>query len=357
MKKINMKSYKMYKTYFVLFDILLKENNKRKEDVLNELNISISSYRRAHFNDTKLSKVLYIKLCNYFNIIPLDLKDIDCLEEKLNKIYLDNYYGIDSKFNENLKWLEEQTKKRNVLYPIFELLEHYYKFDDIFFESSNFSFIKYKSFYKGELLEFCNVFEIAGMKNLYDAINFNYNDNYNEHYLSALALNSFKNKRYIESIYYAEKAVALYELNLNYKRKYSINLIIMLNLLSLEKYSDCAKLAHKQYYSLISLENFNSEFYLTLELFLISNLYLKKYSEIIKEEYGSYNSNIIVYIKLYAYKKLNDNEGYNKTLDKINATTKINKEVNIIEYVENSEFFKFDYEFVKKLSSYNSFKI
>lgn len=114
MKKIDLKEYKNYKTYFILFDILMKENKLKKEEVLKELSISISSYRRAHFKDISLSKEFYMKLCNYFNIIPIDLKDIDYYEEKLNSIYFDNYYGIDNKLEDNFKWLEEHKNKRNV---------------------------------------------------------------------------------------------------------------------------------------------------------------------------------------------------------------------------------------------------
>lgn len=346
MKKIDLKEYKKYKTYFVLFDILMKENKLKKEELLKELNISISSYRRAHLNDTKISKELYIKLCNYFNIIPIDLKDIDYYEEKLNSIYFDNYYGIDNKLEENFKWLEEQKNKRNVFFPIFQMLEQYYKFEEMIIDENEMNFLKYKKFYQGELLEFCKIFEITLTKESYDPACYDYNNDYNENYLSALALNSFKNNKYIESIYYAEKAIELYEINLNYKRKYAMNIIIMINLLSIKKYGDCAKLAHKQYYSLKSLEYYGDEFNSTLEIYFLSNLYLNNYNEIVSYEYASYETSVILCIRLYAYKRINDNKGYIDTLNKIK-----NSKFNSIIEVYNEDLLDFNYDFAKKLLS------
>lgn len=346
MKKIDLKEYKNYKTYFILFDILMKENKLKKEDVLKKINISISSYRRAHFKDISLSKEFYLKLCNYFNIIPIDLKDIDYYEEKLNSIYFDNYYGIDNKLEENFKWLEEYKNKRNVFFPIFQLLEQYYKIEQMLIDENETNFLKYKKFYQGELLEFYKIFEICLTKKSYNPAEYDYINDYNENFLSALAFNSFKNNKYIESIYYAEKANELYEINLNYKRKYTINIIIMLDLLSIRKYSDCAKLAHKQYYSLKSLKYCGSEFDSTLEIYFLSNLYLNNYNEIVKDEYASYETSVILCIRLFAYKRMNDNKGYTDTLNKIK-----NSKFNSIIEVDNDDLLDFDYDFAKKLLS------
>ncbi len=351
MKKIDLKEYKNYKTYFILFDILMKENDLKKEDVLNKLSISISSYRRAHFKDTKISKELYIKLCDYFDIIPLDLKEIDYYEEKLNEVYFDNYYGMTDKLEENFKWIEQHKNKRNVLYPIFQLLEQYCKIKELLFDIDEYDFLKFKKFYQGELVEFYNIFEIVLTRGTYSPTKFDYNNDYNEHYLSALAFNSFKNDKYIESIYYAEKAIKLYDINLNYKRKYTINIIIMINLLSLKKYNDCRKLAHKQYYSLKSLEYYGDEFYSTLELYLLSNLYLNNYDDIFKSEYNMFETLVILFIRLYAYKKLKDDKGYANTLNKIK-----NNEYDNIKGIDESDLLDFDYNFAKKLFSINFIK-
>lgn len=75
----------------------------------------------------------------------------------------------------------------------------------MFIDENEINFLKYKKFYQGELFEFYKIFEIILTKESYDPTEYDYNNDYNENYLSALALNSFKNDKYIESIYYAEK--------------------------------------------------------------------------------------------------------------------------------------------------------
>lgn len=125
-----------------------------------------------------------------------------------------------------------------------------------------------------------------------------------------------------------------------------MNIIIMINLLSIKKYSDCAKLAHKQYYSLKSLECYGNEFNSTLELYFLSNLYLNNYNEIFKDEFISYKTSVILCFRLYAYKKLKDDKGFTITLNKIKIS-----EFNSIIEVDNDDLLDFDYDFAKKLLS------
>lgn len=56
MKVIHLDLYKETKIYFHLFDFLIKEEKVIKEDFLEKLGISASSYRRARRSEQNIGK-------------------------------------------------------------------------------------------------------------------------------------------------------------------------------------------------------------------------------------------------------------------------------------------------------------
>lgn len=80
MKKINISEYKGSRIYFYFFDIYLKINDIRKEEIFAELYINNSSYRRSRDYEQKVGKQIIRDLSNHFNFIIPEPSLVEQLE-------------------------------------------------------------------------------------------------------------------------------------------------------------------------------------------------------------------------------------------------------------------------------------
>ena len=284
---ISLKEYKDEVIYFSLFDILIKKVAPNRDIYLEDMDISPTTYKRCKNRQSKKGRQIIEQLSDHFGYkIPTN-EFIDELEKRINKIYHNIYYKIESKYEEDMQYLEDLLKENYLLFPIIKLVKllvHFNCPDDTKLKFSDnkdlFSEVKeYILFFNYDLLEFYEIFNVLCLEELDSKILAR--DYKNELCYSALATKLFKQNRFVECLYLSEKIKKQYLKDENFKRLYSINLNIMVCYNSLEEYQQAYDLTSKQMLSLESLEldNFHYE---TAEFHhLVACLGLGKYQEII----------------------------------------------------------------------------
>lgn len=319
---ISLKEYKDEVIYFSLFDILIKKVAPNRDIYLEDMDISPTTYKRCKNRQSKKGRQIIEQLSDHFGYkIPTN-EFIDELEKRINKIYHNIYYKIESKYEEDMQYLEDLLKENYLLFPIIKLVKllvHFNCPDDTKLKFSDnkdlFSEVKeYILFFNYDLLEFYEIFNVLSLEEVDSKILAR--DYKNELCYSALATKLFKQNRFVECLYLSEKIKRQYLKDENFKRLYSINLNIMACYNSLEEYQQAYDLTSKQMLSLESLEldNFHYE---TAEFHhLVACLGLGKYQEIIdildyRNKYSmrytlilllaKYMDNINEYIEMYNY--------------------------------------------------------
>ena len=89
MKRFDLSEYRGTKQYFLLFDILIKDEVYNKDDFLNSIGIAPNTYRRCRANEQKKGKELIEILANHFNLKVPTSKDIDELEDFILSFKID----------------------------------------------------------------------------------------------------------------------------------------------------------------------------------------------------------------------------------------------------------------------------
>ena len=287
MKKISLNEYKDYKQYFIMFDILIKSVNSNKEEFLQSLYLSPSSYRRAKNDGNKIGAQLAKELCKYFNLTLFSSKLIDELEERLNLIYFNIYYKIYDTYEEDLAWINNLLSNNYIFFPVLKLLKLLMILNGD--KSPNeiindcrelFNEIKsYEGFYNDSLLELLEIEKVFFKKDIdSNFLSKNFNNALSYHTLSSKCTLSGK---YIESIYFCERAKRLFIKEENFKRVYYINLILMANYNNLCNFEEAYKLEKRQMLSLASINEYEFEYLSTKKHYIITCLGLKKYKEVL----------------------------------------------------------------------------
>ena len=120
---ISLKEYKDEVIYFSLFDILIKKVAPNRDIYLEDMDISPTTYKRCKNIQSKKSKEIIEKLSKHFGYIRPTNEFIDELEERINRIYHNIYYKIESKYEEDIQYLDSLISEKLLLFPIFKLLK------------------------------------------------------------------------------------------------------------------------------------------------------------------------------------------------------------------------------------------
>lgn len=315
MKQIDLFEYKGFQRYFIFFDIVIKKDYSNKELFLESLNIAPSSYRRAKKFGNMIGEKILIKLCHKFHYQMINENLITDFAQRLNKIYFNIYYKKYDLYDEDMAWLNEMLTKNYLFYPVllmFKLLMALNSKDsprDLIKQNEDIyaEIMQFEPFFNDDLKYIYEIIQVAFIENVATNPNvFNYKNELSYYTLSSKLLLAAK---YIESLYFSEKAKERFLQEENYKRVYYINLNIMANFNYLKRYNDCYNLAQKQ---LITLEAQNLcffEYNNTRKHFVIACLGLGKYKEIIDilDDINSLNMTELCSLCI-SYYKTNKNE-------------------------------------------------
>lgn len=322
MKKFNLDIYKDYQQYFNLLDVLIKEKSSNKELFLEDLDISPSSYRRVKKDGNKIGETILKRLAKYFKYNLCDDSLIDEIEVKINNIYYDIYYKNYDNYFMYYQWINEMLNKNYIIFPIFKLFkllmiindqtnpnniqnENYELYEDV---------KQYEYFFDSGLLEIMEILDVTFKEDIDDCF-------LSKRFINELSYNTLASrctfmKRYLESIYFCEKAKEIYIKDENYKRVYFINLTLIANYNYLLKFENANILAEKQIKTLVATKNYELEYEYTMKIHMITYLGLKRYDEIIliledKEEV-TLTETICLLIAYYFTDKKKYNDFYNE---------------------------------------------
>lgn len=288
MIQISLTDYLQTKMFFQLFDALLKEESVNKEYFLESLGISPSSYRRAKNEEQKVGLQIVQILSEKFNLKAAPIELLDELEDLTNDIYFDMYYKIYDKYDLYLEKIEDLLKQDYNIYPIFKLLklfllinapkfsdELYKEYIDLFNEVK-----KYKNFYNDSLRGIYNLFTLTFENN---AIDYNLaKELYGGFSYYVASFRSWKDKKYTECLYYADKAKDILVRESNYKRIANLNFNIMSSLIYLNRFEECFELAFDQILMLESFAFQKSETKRTIKYLLPAAVGIGRYDFIVK---------------------------------------------------------------------------
>jgi hypothetical protein len=288
MKKIDLSLYKNIEQYFIFYDIEIKKNKLNKDEFLESNGISPSSYWRTKKNGSKIGYEILEKLNNIFLYKMINDDIIDNIEKGLNRIYFNVYYKRGDSYEEDLKWIDEMLSERYVINPILQLFKLLLvlnsKLDPkklIIQSEEMYKEIQgYINFYNDSLKEIYEIIYIAFLEDVNnEVLSYKYK---NELSLFTLSSKCILKERYIESLYFAEKAKKIFISNENLKRVFIINLNLMAAYNYLHKFDECNLLAKRQIISLESYDYHDFEYEQAQQHYMISCVGLNKSLEIIE---------------------------------------------------------------------------
>lgn len=292
MIQISLTEYMQTKLFFQLFDVLLKEESVNKEYYLESVGISPSSYRRAKNEEQKIGIQIMDTLCKKFNLNVAPLELIEEIESLANEIYFDMYYKVYDRYDAFLEKLEEYLSKNYNIYPIIKLLKLFIlinapKFSNELYEGylELYNEVKrFKNFYNNDLMGVYNLFILTFENNSID-----YNlakELYGGFSYYIASFRAWKDKKYTECLYYAEKGKDILVRESNYKRVVNLNFNIMSSLMYLNRFEECFELAFDQILMLESFGFEKNEAKSTENYLLVSAIGLGKYEFIVKRMKG-----------------------------------------------------------------------
>lgn len=341
MIKIKLEQYKENKQYLLLFDILIKQVANNKDIFLEDLNITPSSYRRAKQTEQVIGDNIVHILCDYFDIKKPSVLEIDKYEMFINKIYYEYYYNLNNNSIYILGKLDELINENNLMYPIFLLFKLLFTLindnnQSIIINENEYLYeqvIKYKSFYNDELQDVLNHVEILFDKEFQNKKI--YLDNKNGITYSVVSSKYLQANKYIESLYYAQKAKEIFINDENYKRVAYINFNIMSCYCNLNNFEKYYNLAHTQYFSLSSFNDYSDARDLSAKHYAISLVANKYYQEI---EYFFKNKTDVTFTEvvclLIARFNLNKEE-YQKYYTNVKEVLKDDERLETLEKIKN----------------------
>lgn len=306
--EINLERYLDSKQCLLLFDVLIKENVKNKDLFLESINISPSTYRRSKRTEQKMGKNIVKELCEYYNIKLLTREEIVHEQMYLTQIYNIYYYKINYNKLYILGKLDEKIANKDILYPIYMLfklvliLDNNENFENIktFNEYLYNEVMKYELYYTDELKE---LLYIVSNNSLI------IKDSVSEMYCYNIAKQKIKEEKYIEAMYFINKAIELLLNNNNYNRLIDFNILLLECYLNIYDYSKYYNLASSLYYCCTN--KFNDEQSIINKHYALSLIALKKYEQL-KFVYKKINSITNTEVLCILIAKYNTNkEDYN----------------------------------------------
>lgn len=343
MKKLDLSIYKKSMKYLFLYDSLIKKETINKDAFLKKHGIVPNSYRRAKTEDQKVGKRIVDILTNYYNLNQPTDDEIDYIEELANSIHFDLYYKITIRYEQYLSEIERLLNCNYNLYPILLLLKLYLKISDFSLSDravdDNIDLYKevkkYTSFYNEDLTKIFSYAQMTYEKDSIDYLLSNEQDDAIYYFMAGFR--SIRNEKYVDCLYFCEKAEAILLKEYNFKRIIYLNFNVMSCLLHMKNYRACLELAKKE---MLVIESLNLEGYERKNAFLfyiIALIGVKDYKTIVntfKEQKRFGLTAIVCY--LYAISQISMDE-YEKVYEKEVELDKL--EPNIRSYMVSLDKF------------------
>lgn len=286
MLKFNLESYKGSCKYLILFNVMFKKDSLNKDQFLDDMGITPSSYRRAEKSEQNIGVRSVMQLSKHFGYKLMNDSMIDELENFSNKIYYNMYYKIFDTYEEDLEYISNLEKEKYLIFPIIKLLKLFlqinaptYTSDTLKNSENLYNEIKdYKEFYLDTFSAVFELFEISFEDSLLDRAKFKKYDNGMAYFI--LSSRCHLQQKYVESLYFANKSKEILLLDGNYKRLFYLNHIIMNSLIKVESYDECYEIAYKQKLALEALKMNGYELNIAKDYIVLSLTGMKKYTEV-----------------------------------------------------------------------------
>lgn len=264
MFNINLDEYLGTVKFIQLFDVMLYEEaiklSVTKESILRELDINPSSFRRCRVEEQNVGKTIVKKLANYFNLKLVDDEYLNKLSKLIKDIYHDTNYKIINRFGFYTKEIDENIKENNIMFPVIKLIKLFLlafsdkSIDDVI-NSNNEEFSdlgKYILVFNDDIKVIYDLLELVYCKELTnEMLSKNYT---NGICYSILASRQRISKKYIESLYFAQKAKEIFFKENNLKRIIAINLVILNSLALSDNLEEYYSLANEQMLTIKSFD-------------------------------------------------------------------------------------------------------
>lgn len=287
MNKIDLSIYKQSIKYFSLFDVLIKGEAYNRDEFLKTLGITPNSYRRSKNYEQKIGTEIVYTLSKYFGYSVANNKLINYLEDLINSIYNDMYYKVFKNYDFYVSEVNRLIEQKYNIYPILYLLKLFLqinslkKGDKIISENQAFyeEVKKYKSFFNNDLLRIFELLYLTFEKDVTEyALAEEFSDGFSYFIVS---YRSWLNKKYVDCLYFAEKAQLILLRENNFKRILYLNFNVMSSLNYVKNYKTCLDMCQKQMLTLNSFgcEGFEREN--TLKHMIVAALGLKDYQLVI----------------------------------------------------------------------------
>lgn len=284
MKKIDLSIYKKSNIYLYLFDVLIKNEVYNKDEFLKTKGITPNSYRRAKNNEQKVGYEIVKKLSKYFNYNLTDDKTLEHITELSNSIYNDMYYKVYKRFDDYMAEINRLIEQNYNIFPILRLLKLFLQINSLEkgtkVISENIKYYdevkKYKNFYNEDLLRIYELLYLTFEKDVTEyALSEEFSDGFSYFVVS---YRSWSSKKYVECLYFADKARNILLKENNLKRIIHLNFNVMSSLNYIKNYKSCFEMAQKQLLALDSFDCNGFEKETTLKHMIVAALGLKEYN-------------------------------------------------------------------------------
>lgn len=197
------------------------------------------------------------------------------------------YYKVYTDYDYYMKKIDELLSYNYTIYPVLKLIKLFliinsrsYTYDTLDKNNELYKEVKkYKIFYNDDLTQIFNLLYLTFDK---DSKEYIMTGNFTDGFAySICSFISWKNKRYINSLYYAETAKNILSKESNFRRIIYLNFTIMSCFNYTHNYRACYRLATEQLRSLNSFDNIEFEKDIVLKHLLVAMLGLGMYEEIV----------------------------------------------------------------------------
>lgn len=333
MKKINISEYKGSRIYFYFFDIYLKINDIRKEEIFAELYINNSSYRRSRDYEQKVGKQIIKQLSNHFDFVIPEPSLVEQLETKINEIYYNMYYRIYDSYDDDLAFLNKLLDENTLLGPIIKLIKLFMLVNthkSISYVKKNYQelYEDVKRYYDFFILQLKEIYEIL---NLFFDSDIILSDEWRHNYKNAMsyqivASKCYSEKKYIETIFFGKCAQDILYKDLNFKRIISVNRTIMSSYLYIGNYDECLNIAEKQILYLKSIDFSDYEIESAIIFETVALLALERYQDVKEKlkDYQKMNLTLItcMLVSLFKIEKKEYVKFYNENIEYLDEEDK-----------------------------------
>lgn len=333
MKNFDLSIYKGTKVYIKYFDIYMKINDLKKEEVLSKLIISNSSFRRSRESEQKIGRSIISDLANYFKLNIPNNELIDQLQININKIYHNMYYKIYKEYEEEQQYIDDLLSQNLIIEPILNLIKLFLKVNNndsvARTKQDNLNMYKYLKLYSEMFTE--ELKEILEILSIFFDDEIHLDQEWNQEYKNAMSYQIASARylienKYIEAIYFSELANKMLIDDMNFKRVIVVNRTIMGAYLFLGKYKECLNMAEKQYLYVQSIDFSQFEIDTVFKFKIVSLLGLERYEDIISllNDYTKMNYTLFTCyaISLFYVNKKEYIELYNDNIDDYDDMTK-----------------------------------